>query len=95
MWACGGALLPRPSAAKPQKAILRRLALKDDDEGELARQREVVAQLLAKVRKEGFGVREGRFFPHTKSIAVPVMRDRDVVARPSAWRVRRRPGKRA
>jgi IclR family mhp operon transcriptional activator len=39
-----------------------------------------VAQLLAKVRTDGFGMREGRFFPHTKSIAVPVMRDGAVAA---------------
>lgn len=59
-------------APKARRTILARLARKQDQEGQLARQREVVARMMKQVRADGFRTREGGLFAHTKSIAVPI-----------------------
>lgn len=66
--------------ASQRRAILTRLARKQDEEGDLARQKREVDAMLAKVARTGYGRREGGLFPHTRSISVPIMRGREVAA---------------
>lgn len=70
-----GHLAPRKRAA-----LMRRLSLRQDSDGESARQTKVVEAMLRRVREDGFGTREGGLFPHTRSIAVPIRQGPEVVA---------------
>lgn len=67
-------------SARARAALLRRLSQKRDDEGAMARKRKSIASLVRKVQDDGFGTREGGLFPHTRSIAVPVCQEGQVIA---------------
>jgi IclR family transcriptional regulator, mhp operon transcriptional activator len=51
------------------------LKCKNEDEGRLARDSKALKALLKCTRSKGYGMREGGLFPHTKSIAVPIIVD--------------------
>lgn len=60
--------------------ILRRLAAQPGEDGRLARDHRAIEAMVTATRARGYGLREGGLFPHTKSIAVPILHGDTVLA---------------
>jgi len=63
-----------------REAIVEMLLTSDLEIQNKGKFRQSVKRLAAKTRRQGYGVREGGLIPSTGSIAVPVMRDTQVLA---------------